>query len=260
MELHQPRLKIERASAKIDEAKRELGSTGTHRFIARIDTDSGDSFVRLDLADVSDLVHVIVGEVAYQLRSALDVAAVALARANGAMNVRHVYFPFAKNEQEFLAKGAQQKMADLSQPVKDALASCAPYRGGNDLLYGLNELCNTDKHNNLIATIMQVGNRITFRPSADMNEQAVLGVLAGLFACACIDHKSKNCNGLEFRLKPDDGDPTEAADLMNRKMPISIGLTFSGTDNLDDLEVFQTLSSMVALVRTVIQKLEDASA
>ncbi|MDF0659727.1 MULTISPECIES: hypothetical protein [unclassified Rhizobium] len=260
MKLHQPRLKIDRANAKIAEARTVLGSTDVYQFVGRVDTDSGDGIIRLDLFDVSDLVHVIVGEVAYQLRSALDVAAVALARLNGATNVKHVYFPFAGTEHEFLAKGAQGKMAGLSETAKDVIVSFAPYRGGNDLLYGLNDLCNTDKHNNLIASILRVGNRITPRPSSDMNEQAALGVIAGLFASAMIDHGNEDFNGFEFKVKPYFGDPSELASLMNRRMPISIGLIFSGTDNLDGWEMFGTLSKMVDLVGSIVDRLEEASA
>ncbi len=257
MELYQPRLKIDRAKAKISEAYHVLESSDTHQFIARIDTESGDRFIRLNLFEVNDLIHVIVGEVAYQLRSALDVAAVALARLNGAKNVRHVSFPFATTEHGFLAMLAN--MIDLSQPVKDAIASFTPYRGGNDLLYGLHDLCNTDKHNNLIASIRRVGNRITPRSSGDLNEQAALGVVAARFACAMIDHGNEAFDGLEFKLGMDDEDPSEVTDLMNRKMPITVGLIFSGTDNLDGLEVFGTLAKMATIVQSIIQELERAS-
>ncbi|QND13446.1 hypothetical protein HB775_05820 [Rhizobium leguminosarum bv. trifolii] len=259
MKLHQPRLKIDRASAKIDEAKRALGSTGIHRFVARID-EAGDRFIRLRLFDVDDLVHVIVGEAAYQLRSALDVAAVSLALSNGTETVRHVYFPFAKTQQEFLAKGAQGKMVGLPQQVKDVIASFAPYGGGNELLYGLNDLCNTDKHNKLLATVAEIGNSTACHPSASFVERMDIGVFAARFACAMIDHENRAFDGLEFKLDPDDGDPAQIATLMTTKMLIASGLLFSGTDNLDGYEVFETLSNMVALVGSIIQKLEEVSA
>ncbi|NEJ73768.1 hypothetical protein GR197_25045 [Rhizobium phaseoli] len=258
MKLHQPRLKIDRAFAKIDEAKRALGSTGVHRFVARTDA-AGDRFIRLRLFDVDDIIHVIIGEAAYQLRSALDVAAVALARYNGAASVNHVYFPFARTQHEFLAKGTQGKMVGLAQPVQDAIASFAPYRGGNELLYGLNDLCNTDKHNNLLATIAEIGNITSAHPSANFLERISIGAFAGRFAAAVIDSGNRALDGLEFKLDPNDGDVDQIATLMTTKMPMAVGLLFSGTDNLDGNEVFQTMSDMAALVGSIIQKLEAAS-
>ncbi|WHO72490.1 hypothetical protein [Rhizobium sp. BT03] len=259
MHLHQPRLKIDRAAVKIDEAKHALGSTGIHRFVARTDAGTGESFIRLRLFDVNDIVHVIVGEAVYQLRSALDVATVALARENGVADVRRVAFPFAKAQSEFVTKGIQAKMNGLPQPVKDVVASFAPYRGGNELLHGLSDLCNTDKHNNLIGSIAEIGNSIALHPSANFIEDMSIGVFAGRFASAMIDNGNRASDGLEFKLKPDDDDAEQIAAMMTRKMPLRVVLLFSGTDNLDGCEVFQTLSDMVRLVGSIIQKLEEAS-
>ncbi|QKK24692.1 hypothetical protein [Rhizobium hidalgonense] len=259
MQLHQPRLKINRAALKIDEAKHALGSTGIHRFVARTDAETGESFIRLRLFDVNDIVHVIVGEAAYQLRSALDVAAVALARANGAADVRRVAFPFAKTQSEFSNKGIQGKMNGLSQRVKDVIASFAPYRGGNELLHGLSDLCNTDKHNNLIGSIAEIGNVTAFHPSANFMDDMSIGAFAGRFASAMIDNGNRASDGLEFKLKPDDDDAEQIATMMTKKMRLRVGLLFSETDNLDGCEVFRTLSDMVGLVGSIIQKLEEAS-
>ncbi|MBB2754746.1 UNVERIFIED_ORG: hypothetical protein GGI57_005482 [Rhizobium aethiopicum] len=261
MHLHQPRLKIDRAVAKIDEAKHAFGATGIiPRFVARTDAGTGESFIRLRLFDVDDIVHVIVGEAVYQLRSALDVAAVALARANGAAEVSHVAFPIAKSQTAFASRNIQKdKMGGLSQPVKDVIASFAPYPGGNELLHGLSDLCNTDKHNNLIGSIAEIGNVTAFHPSANFMEDMSIGVFAGRFASAMIDNGHLASDGLEFKLKPDDDDAEKIATMMTRRMRLRVGLLFSGTDNLDGCEVFQTLSDMVGLVGSIIQKLEEAS-
>ncbi|PDT05014.1 hypothetical protein CO666_05065 [Rhizobium chutanense] len=259
MQLTQSRLKLQRAKAKIEEIKHVLGATGVHRFVARVDEESGDRFIQLKIFDPNDLVHVIIGETAYQLRSALDVAAVALARFNGTTDVKQVYFPIANSEHEFNAPtgSPQKKMNGLSQPVKDAIALISPYPGGNDLLVGLNDLCNTDKHNNLVASIPQVGNRISVDPYADI--AGVVGSFAGRFASAMIDAGEGPYDGVEFKLTPDDGDASQIATLLTTKMRLAMGLIFSGTRYLDGSEAFTTLTAMSSMIESIIENLENAT-
>lgn len=257
MELRQSRLKIDRAASHLVELERILASLALHSFRPQTNRASGERYIRLELLHVDDIAHIMVGEVAYQLRSSLDVAAVALAKANGVFNARNIYFPMCASEREFLLPNGkpQQKMVGQTQGVKDAVRAIAPWPGGNDRLTELNALSNTDKHNELVATVVDIGNLMTFGHSGEAATAASFGAR---FIAAYLANGSVATHGMGFQLEPNDGDAMEIANVMNRSLGLSIDVVFGSTGLIDGCEVISTLRSMLTSVQDAIARLEAA--
>jgi hypothetical protein len=86
----------------------------------------------------------LTAEVVGALRTALDSAVFDIALAAGVTDPRIAAFPFAGTLGEMT--GALGRCKDVPEPIKSLMCGFAPYRGGNETLWALNKLCNTDKH------------------------------------------------------------------------------------------------------------------
>jgi hypothetical protein len=169
--LKMARLKVDRAEVHIAEAESQINAflanyREVRRFVAKRSPDGQREFISMETQDVPAVISIAVGEAAYQLRSSLDVATVALAGINGHTALRQVAFPFAEGENDLLRGKAHQKISGLSAAAQDVIRSLRPYASGNRWLYGLNGLCNDDKHNKLIAVAAgrTVSNLMHMRP------------------------------------------------------------------------------------------------
>lgn len=161
--LQEPKLKVRRAEQHIQECRAKCDAFFQSKpFSIFHDPNPGGVGYKTKLRlekPIPDEISVIVGDVLFQLRSALDVLACCLATANGASNTKGTYFPFAADVTEYELLATQRKIAKLSTRHQNLIRGLAPYRGGNDLLWSLNALCNIDKHNRLIA-VGGMGGRI----------------------------------------------------------------------------------------------------
>jgi hypothetical protein len=86
----------------------------------------------------------ITSDIVVNLRSALDNAAYTIAAATGTPNGRNSAFPFAKDVDHMVS--GIGRSADLPKEIQSLFCGFQPYRGGDDLLWALNELCNGNKH------------------------------------------------------------------------------------------------------------------
>jgi hypothetical protein len=86
----------------------------------------------------------LTAEVVGALRTALDSSVFDIALAAGVADPRNAAFPFAGTLGEMA--GALGRCKDVPEPIKSLMCGFAPYRGGNETLWALNKLCNTDKH------------------------------------------------------------------------------------------------------------------
>lgn len=78
------------------------------------------------------------------LRSALDQAGFAVAIAGG-YNGKSAHFPFGDTPMDVESlKGRGSKQ--IHPAIFDLMVACKPYKGGNDLLWALNKVCNAHKH------------------------------------------------------------------------------------------------------------------
>ena len=86
----------------------------------------------------------LTSDIVVNLRSALDNAGHAIAIATGKPDARNTAFPFAKDIGHMASSIGQS--ADLPKEIQSLFCGFQPYRGGNDFLWALNELCNGNKH------------------------------------------------------------------------------------------------------------------
>lgn len=78
------------------------------------------------------------------LRSSLDQAGYAIAIACSKSG-KKAHFPFGDRADEVESR-RKSSSKDLPKEIFDLMAAFKPYKGGNDLLWALNKLCNSHKH------------------------------------------------------------------------------------------------------------------
>lgn len=149
------RSKVKRANERIESAQRRVGSfyeTHPYEVFRDIDLTGQRESLKVRLHAIpDDEISLDVAEATYHLRSALDLLVCALALTNGAANTSGTYFPFTGDENEFKSSQSQGKIKKLHPDAIQMICDLKPYRGGNDLLWGLGKLANIDKHIQLIA-------------------------------------------------------------------------------------------------------------
>jgi hypothetical protein len=92
----------------------------------------------------------MVFDAANNIRSVLDQMAFAIAvKHTGIIKPKSAKFPFGPTEFDMLnnSKGACK---DLPPEISSLFESFRPYKGGNNLLWALNELANTPKHETIV--------------------------------------------------------------------------------------------------------------
>jgi hypothetical protein len=86
----------------------------------------------------------LVGDVVGNLRESLDTAGYAIAIAANSLKTKNTAFPFARDVTQMASSIGRS--ADLPKEIQSFFCGFQPYRGGDDLLWALNELCNGKKH------------------------------------------------------------------------------------------------------------------
>jgi hypothetical protein len=124
---------------------------------------STDQVVVANFAPAPEGLSLSAGEIATQLRSALDILACDLARWSGATNINDVYFPIAKTREGYFDKRSRQKIKKLKPELQSMIDAIEPY--GDHILVALNALASIDKHQALLDVM----------PSIERNEWAVFG-------------------------------------------------------------------------------------
>ena len=93
---------------------------------------------------IPDGIADIVGDLAHNLRSALDNAGYAVAVASGVADPKFSAFPFAGSVNQMV--NALGRAKDVPHQIQSLFCGFQPYLRGDDLLWALNEICNGDKH------------------------------------------------------------------------------------------------------------------
>ena len=96
--------------------------------------------LRAELDDMGD----VFGEFVQNLRASLDNAGYSTAASTGKPNAKNCNFPFARTIDHMV--NAVGRCADLPREIQSLFCGFQPYLGGDDLLFAVNEACNTDKH------------------------------------------------------------------------------------------------------------------
>jgi hypothetical protein len=98
---------------------------------------------------VPKVISLIAGDALVNLRSVLDYLAWELVIVNGEAPDRHTSFPIYDSAANY-AKHSRKKVQGMSDEAIKTIDACLPYKGGNDILWKLNELNNIHKHRVLV--------------------------------------------------------------------------------------------------------------
>ncbi len=83
-------------------------------------------------------------DVIYNLRAALDQAIYSVTTLNNTPSERSL-FPIT-NSPAWFEKSLKKLIQVIPQEIADVVRAFKPYKGGNNLIWALNEICNTNKH------------------------------------------------------------------------------------------------------------------
>jgi hypothetical protein len=133
-----------------------------HSTIIEFDPYSGDYVRKAQMGKpVPGYLFPIAADAFNNLRHALDQAVCASARAkNASVYLKGVCFAFGSSLSNF-DKNMGRFRQKIGPEIAAAMATLKPYKGGDDFLWGLNELCNANKHRELVRLGADVKN-ITF--------------------------------------------------------------------------------------------------
>ncbi len=154
------RLKIERAEQHVRDLHAVLTAFmngNPYRLVAELDADTGDKVFRVRMsAPIPSDWPAIAGDVAHNLRSALDHLAWQLVLAGGGTPDRDTAFPIRESQAKYetTAKGA--KIRGASPSAIHILDALKPYQGGNDGLWVLSAVNNHDKHKLMVGAAFTV--------------------------------------------------------------------------------------------------------
>lgn len=112
-------------------------------------------------------IGLIAGDAAHNLRSALDLLANALVkRGPGRRKSGHTYFPICESPERYEAEAPRKVEGMLEADIK-AIDLLKPYKGGENLLWGLHRLDIIDKHH-IVTTPVVAVNRIGIQLSTKL--------------------------------------------------------------------------------------------
>lgn len=126
---------------------RSFFDSNAYEIVAELDEDGTNKLVKFRLTEPMPVAlngHTL--DVVYNLRAALDQATNAVALLNGTLPKEGgVFFPIRTTIPDFNnALNGIKKW--LPQEILDLVSTFQPYKGGNDLIWALNKLCNAQKH------------------------------------------------------------------------------------------------------------------
>ena len=153
--LEDAKLRVEEAKTCLHELKKLFSSFSEKspcKFFEEIDPQTSEILLKVCLIQpLPSKIKIEANNIISHLRSALDYTACALAIINGKQESA-VYFPSAKNIEEFESKECQSKIQKLSPEAIAFIKSYEPYKGGKgEIFWMLNQLWNIGKHRKLVA-------------------------------------------------------------------------------------------------------------
>lgn len=113
--------------------------------------------------------RILATEIIEHLRASLDHATVAtFFLKTGRLDSNYISFPFGKTADD-LDNSIRGRSKDLVPEIKTFLRGFNAYKGGNDLLYSLNKLCNSSKHT-LITFVVGSALELEMKSSGDLQQ------------------------------------------------------------------------------------------
>ena len=157
--------RISRAKKHINDLDRRINKFFKKQPYARTIEDDTDGINKLHKVKLTKQFPAGFTDLAIEsvegLRAALDHATFAACVASGQSDPRHSYFPIAgsRDELDNVIKG---RCKDIPPDIITLCRSFNPYKGGNDLIFALNRLCNANKHR-MIVPVGIANNRTHFK-------------------------------------------------------------------------------------------------
>jgi hypothetical protein len=151
---------IARANHHFIDFKRQVAQFvegDVYRTVVEPDIETGEKVYKVKfLKPFPDELESIAFDLVGNLRPALDHAVFVVRGGKG----KNIYFPIADREFDF-ENEIKRRCKSLPSNVVDLFRRLKPYRGGNDLLWALHKLANTNKHEMLcpLATLTDVFHR-----------------------------------------------------------------------------------------------------
>jgi len=213
-----PRLKLARAYdhlVDLERTERQFFEQNPTRIDFDLSSEPGHKLARIILdAAPPEIMHVIAGELIYQLRSSLDQLAVAMARMSIAKpNPKKVKYPCGDRLSDFKAK-CKRDLAGFDRDFVKEIIRTRPYDGANDTLRAVFRMANIDKHMELIA----MGTTGGFAGLADFK-------ISGAFAAFRLDGPGDLQRGVVFSDLFPEGtiEPTHPEAKINFTAEITVG-------------------------------------
>lgn len=224
---------------------RAYGAKGPHAIFFEPDAEAGWTVLRIKTViefptEIEDLVF----DVLCNLRSALDNATYATCTLgpDGKQNPRKSGFPFGLDAKEVRSR-ATGNSSDIPIAIFDYCAAQQPHKGGNDLLWALNNACNINKHKLITPAASARWQQLVFG-------QDTLIKFIGDPADRMKWDRTKNEMVLFAVPTP------EAA---NYKIDVGLVVAFGEIEILAGEEVFTTLNAMARMVEDIVGGIETES-
>lgn len=127
-------------------------------FVDYVDTSAGQKvFTWRVLVDPPLEIETIFKDAVSNLRDALDHAVHAASSMIAERETRRTAFPFADTQEGVRVRLRSRSLRDVPEAIWTTLERQRPYKGGNELLYGLNELRNPSTHRKIVPMATRVG-------------------------------------------------------------------------------------------------------
>jgi hypothetical protein len=176
------------------------------------------------------------------LRAALDLLAVKVARLANVPDelVRYIHFPFSATVTDFKSRLNGKACQPLPDGIKTLFASYEPYAGGSDLLWAINELANTSKHDSIIHVGFKSGVALPFLETTDALHLPI-EIMEGVTDSAENEIVfARTQSGLKWKYH----------------LQIAFGISFGKIERIEGKEIQPNLVGMVKAVTTIVNETE----
>lgn len=165
-EFRNPRSSIDNAHRRIAEfaaISDAFSKTQPYSFVTKLDDDGVTKVYKIKLAEpMPRTLPGLAFDAVHSLRAALDQSAYACAvAANPKKSPVRAHFPFGESAARSTPSDSGGGLSrDIPRAIFDLLVSFQPYKGGDDLLWALNTLCNTETHKIVVPACVCVGGKM----------------------------------------------------------------------------------------------------
>jgi len=203
------------------------------------DTDGIHEFHKLRLAKNLPAVlteHTV--SAIENLRSALDLTASNVARLSKAPNPGDIHFPFSKTRADFKSRINSSACKPLPAQIKMLFECFKPYGGGDNLLWAINELCNTSKHRLILPVATKSGVNFPSLETSDIVRKPII-IMEGIQGCTENEVVfAKTQIGLKWKYR----------------VQIAFGVAFGKIKPIEGADVFPIISEMVKIATRIVDE------